>query len=176
MKLEIPTALKAEHDHLHAELRGLVDAPGMVGNMAREVAKLLHPHFVKEEELALPPLGLLSRIARGDVTAAMRCVLALTERLAAEYPRMVEEHQAVVGALTRLAAAARAENRPDAERFAEALKQHAEVEEQVLYPAALLVGEFVRERLASTAKPVPRPTRARKNARRSSRDPRRVVA
>jgi hypothetical protein len=153
MKLEIPSALAAEHQQLHAELLALVDVAGPVGDAARAVAKLLHPHFVKEEAYALPPLGLLREVARGRVTAAMRPILALTDRLAAEYSRMLAEHKTVVAALERLAAAAaRAGDRPDAARFADALERHAETEEQVLYPAALLVGTIVRERLGEGEK------------------------
>ena len=57
------------------------------------------------------------------------------------------EHRMVVGALRRLAAAAKQERKPEAARFAEALKLHALSEEQILYPAALLVGEYVRARM-----------------------------
>jgi hypothetical protein len=35
-------------------------AGGRVGDAAKAVAKVLHEHFVKEEEFALPALGLLS--------------------------------------------------------------------------------------------------------------------
>jgi hypothetical protein len=37
---------------------------GKVGEAAKAVANVLHPHFEKEEEYALPPLGLLSCLAR----------------------------------------------------------------------------------------------------------------
>jgi len=40
-----------------------------------------------------------------------------------------------------------AAGQPDAERFAEELRVHAETEEQVLYPAAILVGAYVRAQL-----------------------------
>ena len=46
-----------EHEELHAELGALTKAPGRVGEAARNVATLLHPHFVKEEEYALPLVG-----------------------------------------------------------------------------------------------------------------------
>ena len=62
---------------------------------------------------------------------------------------MLAEHRQVVDALEKLAAAARVEKRPDATRFAEKLRLHAETEEQVLYPAAILVGEQVRARLGT---------------------------
>ena len=141
---KIPKALVAEHEVLHAELVKLTLRRGKVGEVARTVATLLHPHFVKEEEFALPPLGLLAEIAGGRVTPEMRDVLPLTDKLRAELPQMLAEHKMVVGALRRLAAAAK--KKPEAARFAEALRLHALSEEQILYPAALLVGECIRAR------------------------------
>lgn len=149
MDIKIPEPLKIEHEELHAELVALTKAPGEVGEAARGVATLLHPHFVKEEEYALPPLGLLVAVAQARVTPDMREVLAMTERLQNDLPHMLAEHRQVVDALEKLAAAARVEKRPDATRFAEKLRLHAETEEQVLYPAAILVGERVRARLGT---------------------------
>jgi hypothetical protein len=39
------------------------------------------------------------------------------------------------------------ENKPRVQHFAERLKQHAKTEEEVLYPAAILVGEYLKLRL-----------------------------
>ena len=147
MDLKIPEPLKVEHEELHAELVALTKSSGKVGEAARNVATLLHPHFVKEEEYALPPLGLLATIARQGVTPEMRPVLTMTERLKKDLPQMLAEHKQVVGALEKLAAEGRVEKRPDAERFAQKLRVHAETEEHVLYPTAILVGEYVRARL-----------------------------
>jgi hypothetical protein len=147
MDIKIPEALKLEHEELHAELFALIKAPGGVGEAARDVAELLHPHFVKEEEYALPPLGLLATVAQGTVTPAMRAVFAMTDRLKRELPEMLAEHRTVVAALEKLAEAGKAEKRADAGRFAEKLRLHAETEEQVLYPAAILVGEYVKAHL-----------------------------
>lgn len=152
MSLGIPEALKLEHQALHAELVALTNAPGPLGEAARRVADLLHPHFVKEEEYALPPLGLLEPLAQGVVTKEMQPALAMTERLRKELPEMLAEHSAVVGALRALIDVARAEDRTDAVKFAEALRLHAETEEQVLYPAAVLVGEHLKYRLRSQSR------------------------
>jgi len=143
MRFEIPKPLQAEHAELHEKLVEATKEPGAIGEAAREVARLLHPHFVREEEFALPPLGLLAQLARDGVTEEMAPVLPMTQRLRAELPQMLAEHKAIVGALERLRAAARAAGRPEHERFAEALVLHAQAEEQVMYPAALLVGELV---------------------------------
>ncbi len=149
MKFEIPKAMKAEHDELHADLVRATEAGGQTGDAAKAVAKVLHAHFVKEEEYALPPLGLLAALAGGRVTPDMREVLAMTDKLEAELPQMLAEHKAIVAALEKLIAAAKAENKPEAAEFAEKLVLHAQTEEQVAYPTALLVGRYVKEHLAA---------------------------
>ena len=72
----------------------------------------------------------------------------MTERLKAELPEMFREHQAVVAALEQLTAAAEKEKLPEHTRFAEKLMLHAKTEEDVLYPAAILVGEYLKLKLA----------------------------
>ena len=152
MKFEIPKPLQIEHQELHATLVKATNEPGAVGEAAREVARLLHPHFVREEEFALPPIALLADIALRGVTPQMAEVLPLTRRLRAELPAMLAEHERIVAALEKLRAAARGAELAEYERFADALVLHAQTEEQVLYPAAILVGEHV-ERILKEAAP-----------------------
>ena len=147
MDFKIPGSLKAEHEELHVELAKALKMPGRVGEAARTVATFLHQHFVHEEEYALPPLGLLAPLAEGKVTPEMRQVLPLTDKLKAELRQMLAEHQAIVGALQKLIVAAQAEGKPEVARFAEKLMLHARTEEEVLYPAAILIGEHVRAKL-----------------------------
>lgn len=71
MRFEIPAAIKAEHEALHTRLEEATREPGAVGETAREVARLLHPHFQREEDYALPPLGLLAEITKHGVTGEM---------------------------------------------------------------------------------------------------------
>lgn len=147
MDFKIPGSLKAEHEELHGELAKALKMPGRVGEAARTVATFLHQHFVHEEEYALPPLGLLAPLAEGKITPEMRQVLTLTDKLKAELRQMLAEHQAIVGALQKLITAAQAEGKPEVARFAEKLMLHARTEEEVLYPMAILIGEYVRARL-----------------------------
>lgn len=147
MNYAIPLPLKQEHEELHAQLRNATRAGGEVGAAAKVLAQLMHPHFVKEDEYALPPLGLLQQLAQGDVAPAMADVLRLTDRLEAELPTMLAEHKTIVAALARLQDAARSAGRDDIVQFTRALTLHAQTEEQVMYPAALLVGRLVRLRM-----------------------------
>jgi hypothetical protein len=102
---------------------------------------------IHEEEIALPPLGLVAPLARGDNPAEMREVLRMTDALRAELPRMLEEHKTIRAATIHLGEVARAENNAAVTRLADQLLLHAQSEEEVFYPAAVLVGDFVRARL-----------------------------
>ena len=145
--IPIPESLRVEHEAIHSALVEATKAPGAVGEAARALAEVLHPHFEREEEIALPPLGLLAPLAAGERPPGMAEVLVMTDALKRELPRMLEEHKQVLAAAEKLRAAAREARAPKHEEFAAALALHAQTEEQVLYPAALLVGEVVRARL-----------------------------
>ncbi len=120
---------------------------GRTGEAARRVAKIMHPHFLREDEYAIPPLGLLARLAKGQLTPDMAEVLPLLARLKEEMPLMIEEHRAITGALIQLGNAASEEDRREWAEFADELRHHAQMEEEVLYPAAILVGEYVKSQL-----------------------------
>ena len=147
MKLEIPRSLKLEHEELHRELVKATRAGGKIGEAARRVAKILPPHFEKEEEYALPPLGLLSSLAKGKVTRDMGNVIMMTDRLKAGLPRMFREHKEIVAALKKLSDAARKEKKMEYAHFAEKLMLHAQTEEEVLYPASILLGQYLKLKL-----------------------------
>ena len=149
MKFEIPKPMKIEHDELHADLVKATKSAGRTAEAAKAVAKVLHNHFVKEEEYALPPLGLLVPLSQVKFDADMAGVLKMTDRLEAEMPTMLAEHKDIVGALTRLVEAAKVENKPEVVHFAEKLMLHAQTEEQVSYPTALLIGRYVKSKLAA---------------------------
>jgi hemerythrin superfamily protein len=59
---------------------------------------------------------------------------------------MLEEHKQIRAATETLLAAAREEKATAPEQFARDLLLHAQSEEEVLYPAAILVGDIIRAR------------------------------
>lgn len=147
MKFKIPRPLKLEHGELHGKLVKAIEEGGKIGDAATAVAKVLHPHFVKEEEYALPPIGLLQVLAKGKVSKDMEDVLVMSDRLKKDLPQMLKEHKAIVAKLKKLISAAKKEKRPEFAHFAEKLMIHAQTEEEVLYPAAILIGEFIKLKL-----------------------------
>ena len=99
----------------------------------------------------MPPLGLLLSLSRGELSPEMVDALQMTDRLEAELPKMLAEHKAITAALDELAAAAQQEKKPEIEAFARRLKVHAETEEQVSYPASILVSRYVKQLTARGA-------------------------
>lgn len=77
----------------------------------------------------------------------MKEAVAMGDKLKQDFDQMLSEHRQIVGALDKLQKAAREERRPEVVRFTEALKLHAQTEEEVLYPAAILISEYLKMKL-----------------------------
>jgi len=143
---QMPESMRIEHDHIHHTLEAATQAPGAVGAAARELAAVLGPHFERENQIALPPLGALPILARGDMPADADVILAMTDSLRAELPHMLEEHVQIDAAAKKLEAVAREYGAAEAERMASELQLHARTEQEVTYPTALLIGDLIRAR------------------------------
>jgi hemerythrin len=144
--LGIPASIAAEHRELHEMLAKVIGSGGKTGEAAKEVEHRLSGHFEKEEEYALPQLGLLRQLAAGGDASDSRRAIELSDKLKADLPKMLEEHKSIVEALNVLSDAARSENKAEGQEFVTRLKGHAENEEEVMYPAAMLVGEYLKLR------------------------------
>ncbi|MNS79680.1 hypothetical protein D3C72_1133400 [compost metagenome] len=70
----------------------------------------------------------------------MRWAVPMADRLKAERPKLLAEHQAMRAQIKALRATAH----PDAVRLSGEIEAHFQEEEALLYPAALLVGQTVR--------------------------------
>lgn len=70
----------------------------------------------------------------------------MTDQLKMELPEMLAEHQLIVVALKDLIQQATAENHPEVVAFAEKLILHAQTEEEVTYPTAILIGDYIKHR------------------------------
>jgi hypothetical protein len=141
--MTIPGSLREEHAHLHEVLEEATKEEGPLGEAARAVMEVLQPHFEKEEELALPPLGMLTLSADGP-SADVDGMIELTERFSKELPRMLEEHVIVAEKLEVMSVEAEKVGMEEYIAFTEDLLHHARVEEEIMYPASLLIGSYLR--------------------------------
>jgi hypothetical protein len=146
--MKTPKSLETEHNDLHQQLEAATKLSGKTGIHANKLAHLLHTHFKKEEEFALPPLTLLPQLSRGTVTEDMKMYIPLCDTLKQTWQVMLEEHAQIIQELDLLKEAAVAESHGEVVKFAESLKLHAQTEEEILYPAAILIGEYLKIKLS----------------------------
>lgn len=139
----VPASIAAEHRELHAALAQAIGAGGQTAVEARKVERLLQPHFVKEERFALAPLAALPDVAAGRVPSNAAEIVGMSAHLQDEMPAMLAEHRAIAEALERLRQAAEKERKHEASAFAARLKAHAQQEEEIHYPSAVLVGKYL---------------------------------
>jgi hypothetical protein len=151
MRLEIPDVLRREHRELHLRLQSATVLTSPVGEAARNLTQILQPHLLREEQFVFPLLSLLPHLAVGRIGPDMAVAVPIAERLRAEMPRLREEHVAMFGALEAFAEAAREEKREDYRRLAYDLIEHSRMEEAIVYPAAMVVGDYVRLSLEKNA-------------------------
>jgi hypothetical protein len=140
--LKVPNALKSGHEALYAGLRRAMREPGATGECARNLMQIMDGHMMREEKFALRPLGLLKALSRGETPADLAEAIAIVEGFKREMPQMMDEHRQIADLLRRFAKEAEAAGKPEYVQLAEDLVVHAQIEEDVLYPTAILVGAY----------------------------------
>ena len=78
------------------------------------------------------------------MTSEMENAFTMTDRLKAELPQMLKEHEAIVATLKNLVDVAKKQKKMEYAYFAEKLISHAKMEEEVLYPTSILIGEYLK--------------------------------
>lgn len=147
---EYPESSLPEHRELREILSKAMKAGGRTAAAADAVRRVLYPHMRLEEAFAVPPLSLLPKLAAGEITPEMEKIIQIAEMLKLQLPRMLDQHRLIVTALKELLRAATEEQHPAFVQFTQKLMHHAQQEEEVLYPAAILVGEYVKLKLGRT--------------------------
>ena len=149
MELETPISLQKEHEDLHSQIAKIRTLGGKTSQALERLVEVMHHHFVYEEEKSLPVLALIKDLALNphppkiDADVAKKAI-KLALYLETHYDEMVEEHKKVSKAAEELAEVALDEDKVAAIEFSDMLKNHAQVEEEVTYPAIILVGKYLR--------------------------------
>jgi len=144
MSVEHGHSLRSEHEALRATLKRAMREPGRTGEAARRLGSVADGHFLREEKFVLPLLAMLPALARGESGAQLALAEKLLQGLKSGMEQMITDHRVMAELLRELARAAEAEDKPDYVAFAEELILHAHAEEEVLYPAALVAGAYVK--------------------------------
>jgi hypothetical protein len=144
---EIPQSLAAEHAETLERLSVLSRRPGEVGRVAREALVLYRQHFARERDYILPPLTLLPVLADGKVAADMTWAVAMADRVKADREVIFGEHTAMTDIANRLVTAGRRAHDQEAVEFATAAVTDSLNDIELLEPAVMMIGDYLRARL-----------------------------
>ena len=146
MNPKTPKALLNGHENLFRNIESIVSLGGDIGESAKLLADISYPHFKREEEYALPPLSLLLAISEGNWEIESQAAITMAEKLEAKLLEMKKEHDKICEILENLDAFSETTNNQKIKLFVNDLKLHIEMEEQVLYPATILIGEYLKNK------------------------------
>lgn len=150
-KPEVPSSIKKEHEYLLGKIHEITLFKDSTGHTAIKTESLMQHHFKEEEDFVLPPLGLLPLLASGKLPEQSKEVILLTEKLKSQLNHISAEHQLIKAFMGELLQAAAKENHPEIIEFEKELHKHATTEEEVFFPTAILIGDYLK--LKSTIKP-----------------------
>ncbi len=136
--------MRGEHNQIHASLEKLPHASGKVGEAAKELELGVRPHLFREEKFVMPQLGILRDLALGEAAGDLSWVIPLSEELKKQFPQMQSDHKAIVKYADKLFLAAESEGDQGTMVFVKHLKAHVQDEEDIVYPAAMLAGQFIK--------------------------------
>ena len=143
-KPETPFAIKREHEYILDQLHKITLFQDSTGIVAKKLDELMQHHFKEEEDFVFPPLALLPLLASGGMTEQSKEVILLTDKLKSQLAHMSAEHQLIKAYLGELSHVAARENHPEVAAFESGVHKHATLEEEILFPAAILIGEYLK--------------------------------
>jgi hypothetical protein len=142
-KPEVPSSIMEVHKTLLDQAYQYTLLPDSAGLAAIKLYELMQYHFKEEEDYVLPPLGLLPMLANGEIPEESEELIQLTEKLKSQLAVILAEHQMVVAYLEDIKQVASDDYLSEINKFEKELQKHAQIEEEVFFPASILIDEYV---------------------------------
>lgn len=126
-----------EHARLLAGLRAMSQGYSSIHAVFEEILRIFQRHLDREEEIAIPLLKYLPRLVDGSFNENPEDLQRVGERFRQQYMSILEENRQIEELLSRIEDLPDFSQNADARDLSCALKHHAAMEEQVLFPAAI---------------------------------------
>ena len=149
-KPEVPSSIMETHKYLLEQIHKMTLYKDSSGRVALKIEELMQHHFKEEEEFILPPLGLLPLLANGELPEQSEDIIILSEKVKSQLNHMSAEHQLIAAFIEELKQASDKENLPEIIQFEKEVLKHATSEEEVFFPASILIGEYLKLKVVET--------------------------
>ena len=143
-KPEVPSSIKETHASLLEQIHKITLYNDSSTPIALKLEELMLHHFKEEENFILPPLGLLPSLANGKLPEESKDIILLCEKMKVQMDHMSVEHQMIKVHIDELKQVSKKENLAEIIEFEKEVIKHAISEEEVFFPAAILVGEYLK--------------------------------
>ena len=143
-KPEVPSSIKKTHATLLEQIHKMTLYKDSSGRVAIKLEGMMEHHFKEEEDFILPPLGLLPLLANDQIPEQSKEIIHLSEKVKSQLNHMSAEHQLIKAYLEELKQASNIENLPEIIEFENEVFKHATSEEEVFFPASILIGEYLK--------------------------------
>jgi hypothetical protein len=146
-KPAVPASIMREHKMLLSQIAELSLWKDSTGVIAGKIREIMEHHFKEEEDFVLPVLGILPSLAAGNMPDHAEKLIGLTQKIKEQLPHLSAEHQMIRAHLDELRLAAERDGHTGITEFLEAIHEHAGIEEEILFPAAIVIGDFLQLRM-----------------------------
>lgn len=146
--LQVPQSIRHQREQIISRLTAFATHKGPVGPAASKALAFLKEHYAKEEAFVLPPLGLLSRIANGEISQDMEPAIAMADRTRAALPEFHKDHVQITSLMSELTEAGRSTGNDELSTLATRIASQSLNDMEVVQPTTIIIGNYVRERLS----------------------------
>lgn len=139
----VPSSIKDDHAALMASIKQLTTIDDSSGRVAIKLLELMQHHFKEEEDNVLPALGLLPFLASGQLPGQIQEFKPLADQLNVKIFHLEIEHQLIKAHIDELMKVSSSEQKAGIEQLESALMVHAKTEEEIFFPAAIVIAKFL---------------------------------
>jgi len=139
-----PASILKEHEYLLSRIHGIASYKDSTGRAAQKLLELMQHHFTEEEDYVLPTLGLLPILTSDSLPENIDDIIKLTDKLESNTTHLNVEHQMIRAYMQETIQAAAFDKHPEIIEIEKVLRQHASLEEEILFPTALMIGRYLK--------------------------------
>ena len=143
-KPPVPSTILQQHDSLIMTITKWTTFGDSTARSAYRLKEIMVHHFREEEDYVLPALGVLPSIVNGIMPAEPKELTRMIDQYKANSSHFIAEHQMIKVYMEELKAIAGKENHHGLAEFEKALTMHVREEEELLFPAVILIGEYLK--------------------------------
>lgn len=145
--LQVPQSIRVQHDQIMTRLATFAKHQDPVGAAASKALAVLKAHYAKEEAFVLPPLGLLPRIAKGEISKDMKPAIAMGDRVRASWSEFQNDHIEITSLMNELIEAGMSTHNDELVRLATRIASQSLNHIEVVQPTTIFIGDYLRQRL-----------------------------